>query len=180
MRRLLPCLLLVLIAAAVPLAAAEPLKVATLLPYIEEALRAAAPGRARVVAGVRRTEGGALAQGVSDLGSPHAPNFERLAASGAEVVVVDERIHKALEPRLRAVGVEVLSVRGDSVEGTFAGIQTAARRAGADREMAARVQEARKALQRLALPRPVPVLVLFGAPGSFLVVTSDTWLGDLL
>ena len=74
-------------------------------------------------------------------------------------------------------------VRGDSVDGTLEGLERVARRVGVEREMAARVAETRSAIADSAvqaLRRPVSTLVLFGAPGSFMVVTPQTWLGDLV
>lgn len=160
--------------------AAEPIRVATLLPYVEEALRGLPATRVQVVAMARRTVEESTPRGVADLGSAHAPNLERLAASGAQVVIGDERLHKALQPKIEAVGAETLLVRGDSVDGTLEGLMRVARRTGVEREMAARAAATRAAISRLALRSPVSVLVLFGAPGSFLVVTPETWLGDLL
>lgn len=157
---------------------AEPPRVGTLLPYVADALREI-PG-ARVVAGVRRSMAEPPPAGVADLGSSHSPNLERLAASRADLLIADERLHKALQPKVQAAGAEAFFVRGDSVEGTLDGLLQVGRRVGVGQAMAARVASTRSALAGMALRRPVSTLVLFGAPGSFLVVTPETWLGDLL
>lgn len=157
-------------------AVAEPLRVATLLPYVEDALRGVP--EARVVATVRRTAGRPAAPGVTDLGTSHAPSLEQLAAARAQVVIGDERIHQMLRPKLAATGAEVLLVRADSVEGTLDGLLAIGRRTGVD--LAPRVARVRSDLASLKLKRPVDTVVLFGAPGSFLLVTPETWLGDLL
>ena len=164
----------------IPSLAAEPVRLATLLPYVDEALRGLPATRVQVVAEARRTVAEPPRPGVADLGSAHAPNLEKLAASGAQVVVGDERLHKALQPKIEAVGAEALLVRGDSVDGTLDGLLQVARRVKVEREMAARIAQTRDALRRLTLVHPVSTLVLFDAPGSFLVVTPATWLGDLL
>ena len=46
--------------------------------------------------------------------------------------------------------------------------------------MGREIATARMKIGASALEHPLPVLVLFGAPGSFVVVTERTWLGDLL
>src|SRR5690606_7171848 len=82
--------------------------------------------------------------------------------------------------RLAVSGGELLLLEARSVEATFAGLEEVGRRVGAGDAMAQATAEARRRLAALALEQPVPALVGFGAPGSFLVVTERTWLGDLL
>jgi iron complex transport system substrate-binding protein len=179
MRRLVLVLALASLAAGVLAAAGEPVRVATLLPYVADALEEI-HGPARVVASVRRTVGQAPRAGIADLGSSHAPNLEQIVASRAQVVVGDERFHRVLQPKIEAVGAEVLLIRGDSVEDTFRGLLAVGERAGDGPRMAARVEKARGELAALTRGRPVDTLALFGAPGSFLAITPRTWLGDLL
>lgn len=175
MRPIVSLLLLLLGGSA---AAAEPLRVATLLPYVEDALRRMP--EARVVATVRRTAGRPPSPGAADLGTSHGPNLEQLAAARAQVVIGDERIHQVLRPKLAATGAEVLFIRADSVEATLDGLLAVGRRIGAEKSLESRVAKVRADLASLALKRPVDTVVLFGAPGSFLLVTPETWLGDLL
>lgn len=169
------CLLTLLLAGA---ATADPLRVATLLPYVEDALRGVP--EARVVAAVRRTAGQPPAPGTADLGTSHAPNLEQLAVTRAQLAIGDERIHQALRPKLGATGAEVLLVRADSVEATLDGLLAIGRKIGAEKSLAPRIARVRTDLAALKLKRPVDTVVLFGAPGSFLLVTPETWLGDLL
>lgn len=180
-KRAASALALVLLAAGGPLLAAppEPVRVATLVPFGADAL-ARVPGRAVVVATVRRSMVDAVAEGVIDLGSPHAPSFERLAESGAQLVVADRAMHAALADKLRRGGAEVLLIDTGSVASTLDGIRALGRQVGAGEEMERAVREAEAGIAASALTNPVPTLPLFGAPGSFLVVTDRTWLGDLL
>ncbi len=174
-------LVLVLLAAARPLSAAppEPVRVATLVPFAADAL-GRVPGRAVVVATVRRSMVDAVPAGVIDLGSPHAPSFERLVESGAQVVVADRAMHAALTDKLGRGGAEVLLIDTGSVASTLDGIRALGLRVGAGEEMESAVREVEAGLAASALKAPVPTLPLFGAPGSFLVITDRTWLGDLL
>jgi iron complex transport system substrate-binding protein len=165
------------IGAEAPYSSAPP--VATLLPYFEDALRPLAP-RARLVAAVRRDLHHPPEAPLADLGSPHSPNVEVLAASGAEIVVGERMLHAALAPEIARAGAELVLVDSSGVEPTFGGLLEVGRRAGVEQELASAVSRAREALASLHLDREVPILALFGVPGSFLAFTPRTWLGDLL
>ena len=171
-------LVLALLGAVSP-AVAEPVRVATLLPYVADALRRL-PEQAVVVASARRSAVEAVPAGVVDLGNAHAPSLERLASARPQVVVADRRLHQVLADALAASGAEVLFVQGDSVEATFDGLQAVARRVGAEEPMSAWLAEVENQLEQLRLAQPLPTLPLFAAPGSLLVITERTWLGDLL
>lgn len=159
--------------------ATEPVRVASLLPYVQDALTRL-DGRVRVVATVRRELWEAPPAPMLDLGNPHSPSFERLAEAKPEVVVGERAIHGPLSDRLGRSGAEVLLVESSSIDSTFDGLVAVARRVGDEPTMARAVAEARTKLAAEAVAEPVPTLLLFGAPGSFLVVTDRTWLGDLL
>lgn len=184
-RRLLAGLAVALAAvaalAASPTAAAgaapEPVRVATLLPYVGEALEGI--GSATVVASIARP-GQALPAGVDDLGDPHSPSFERLAQARPDLVVADRRIHAMLADKLGRGGVEVLMVEAASVEATFEGLLRVGARVGAGDEMGRRIAAARAEIESLRSAEPVAALPLFGAPGSFMAITGSTWLGDLV
>jgi len=165
--------------AAEPSDAAGQVRVATLLPYVADAL-ARVPGKAIVVASVRRSSVDAPLEGVIDLGSPHSPSFERLAESGAQIVVADEAMHATMSEKLSRGGAQVLLVGSGSVDETLAGLAEVGERVGASEEMARAIAEARAGIAAAALGEPVATLPFFGAPGSFLVITERTWLGDLL
>lgn len=173
----LGALLLVAVASAAG-AAEAPVRVATLLPYVEDAL-AGLDGRVVVVAAVRRRMHEPPAAGRLDLGSPHAPSLEQLAEARPDVVVADRTMHGPRRDDLARSGAEVLLVDSDTLDGTFDGLLAVGRRVGAEAPMAARVATAREQLASLALDRPTPALVLFGTPGAFLVVSNRTWIGDL-
>jgi len=158
---------------------AEPsARVATLLPYVSEAM-----GRipeVTIVAAVAAELGGEIPEGAVDLGSPHAPNYEALAAARPDVVVGDRRYHAAIEEKLARSGGRVVLVEAASVDSTLNGLMEVARAAGVEAQMQSLVAEVRDELPRLHLDRAASVLPLFGAPGSFMAITERTWLGDLL
>jgi iron complex transport system substrate-binding protein len=170
---------LALAPAAAPAAEAAPLRVAALVPFVEDALIPLAP-RVALVAAVRRDLHRPPAGGAADLGSPHSPSFERLAEARPELVVGDATLHAALRERLAIGGAEVMLLGSDGVDATFEGLLALGRRVVAEAELGRAVAQARRELESLALARPVATLALFGAPGSFFAVTRRAWLGDLL
>jgi len=169
-----------LAASAQPVAATgEPLRVATLIPYAQQAL-ARVSGPFVVVAAVRSSLHQPVSGGIVDLGNPHSPSYERLVEARAQLVVGDATIHAAQREKLAVAGAEVLLLDGGSVDATLAGLEKLGARVGAGEAMARETAATREQLAELALPKPLPTLALFGAPGSFMVLTERSWLGDLL
>jgi iron complex transport system substrate-binding protein len=169
---------LLTLALAVTASAAEPVRVATLLPYVEDALRRT--GGVEIVASVRRDLTTAPKPPIVDLGSPHAPSFEKLAEARPQVIVGDRQLHGSLRDKLAVGGAEVVLVGAESVDATFDGLLEVGRRCGVEAPMAAQVDSARRAIPAFALAQRTPALIVFGTPGSFLVVSDRTWLGDLV
>jgi iron complex transport system substrate-binding protein len=158
--------------------AAEPVRVATLLPYVATAL-AEAGGDVVVVASVRTDMRTPPPAPTVDLGSPHSPSFEALAEARPEVVVGDRLMHGPLKDKLERSGAEVLLIGSDSVASTFDGLLEVGRRCNVADAMAKQVEQAKGQLAAQTLSEKMPVLILFGTPGNFLVVSPRTWLGDL-
>jgi ABC-type Fe3+-hydroxamate transport system substrate-binding protein len=154
-------------------------RVATLVPFVADAL-GRMPDKALVVASVRPSSVAPPPAGVVDLGSPHAPNLELLASSSPDIVVGDEAMHAAMTEALGRSGARVILIDTGSVDGTFAGLLEVGQQVGVSDEMKRAVAESRAGIEAEALRAPIVTLPLFGAPGSFLVITQRTWLGDLL
>ncbi|RIK97014.1 MAG: hypothetical protein DCC71_22000 [Proteobacteria bacterium] len=161
-------------------AADAPVRVATLLPHVEDALARMPALRVQVVASVRRSLREPVRDGVADLGSPHAPSLEALAAARPQLVVGDRSMHAALAANLEPLGAELLLLDAASVDATFDGLLQVGERVGAGAEMRREVDAARAALDALVLAEPVDTLALFGTAARWLVVTERSWLGDLL
>jgi iron complex transport system substrate-binding protein len=174
----IPMLALAAALATAATASAEPVRVATLLPFVEDALRLD-PERFAVVASVRRSLHVPVADGTIDLGNPHSPSFETLVQADPDLVVGDRMLHAALAPRLAGLGAELVLVDTTSVAATLDALDALGQRAGGAPALADAVADTRADLASLALPRAVPVLLLFGTPGSFFAFTERTWLGDL-
>jgi iron complex transport system substrate-binding protein len=175
-------LMFVAVLVLVPLAGPPPaaaVRVASLVPLADDALRRV-DGEARLVATVRRDLRTPPSDGLVDLGNPHDPNLERLVEAAPDLIVGDLALHGRLRATLDRAARDVLFIDSGSVDTTFAGLAALGEHAGAAAAMRAQVSGAERAVAELALARSVSALVLFGTPGSFLVVTDRTWLGDLL
>ena len=108
--RSLVLLVLLLLASFVPSARAQgTTRVATLLPFVEEALTRANPeDEVLVVASVRRSLREPVAAGLVDLGNPHSPNLEQLASARPALVVGDAAIHARLEEPVARLGARLM------------------------------------------------------------------------
>ena len=167
------------LAAPRPATAAGPVRVAALLPFVSEAV-ALVPDKAQLVAVARRDLRKPLAEGLVDLGNPHSPDFESLAAARPGVVVGEKFLHARLEADLGRSGGKVLLIDTTSVESTLAGLVALGKLVGDESVIRARTDALRADIAKYKLAKAVPVLALFGTPDSFYVVTKQTWLGDLL
>jgi len=157
-----------------------PARVAVLVPFMVEALSRLPPSRVQVVAAVRRSPDVSVdAGGVADLGSPHGPSLEILAASRPDLVVADRAMHAALAPRLEQIATLVL-VDSTSVATTFESLLRIGEAVGARDEMDVQVRRARRELHALRAKRPIATLAFLATPGTFFTMTNRTWLGDLL
>lgn len=157
----------------------KPIRVATLIPFVEDALRLA-PERVVVVASVRRSMREPLAPELIDLGNPHSPNFERLAEANADLIVIDRQIHAALAPRLRALGAEVQLIDASGIDHTMASLTALSEKVGPCPGLDDRIATVKISINSMRIERPLKVLPLFGAPGSFYAITDRAWLGQLL
>jgi len=160
--------------------AAAPVRVATLLPYVQDALGRMPSAQVQVVAAARRSLHQPTRAGVADLGTPHSPSLEPLAAARPQIVVGDASMHALLADAVKPLGAELMLIDSSSVDATFAGLEQLAARVGSEAEMKREVEASRSALAAIALAEPVPTLALFGTPARWLVVTERSWLGDLM
>ncbi len=157
---------------------AAPVRVATLLPFVEDAVGLAGD-RARVVASVRRSVHAPLADGVIDLGNPHSPNMEKLAEARADVVIADAGVHARFRGALSATGAKVLMLETSDVDSTFAALAEVSAAIGGSDSLDARIDATRSRIDGLEVAGEPSILTLFGSPGTFYVMTERAWLGDL-
>ena len=171
--------LVALASLALPLtAAAEPVRVATLLPFVEDAVKLAGDD-ALIVASVRRSMHVSLAAGVIDLGNPHSPNMEKLAEARPDLVVGATGVHGRFRGALSSTGAKVLMLETSGVESTFEALAQVSKAIGGSDALDARISATRERISELSVEGAPQVLTLFGSPGTFYVMTDRAWLGDL-
>lgn len=158
---------------------AEVTRVATLLPFVEEAL-SLAPENAVVVASVRRSMHHPLSENLVDLGNPHSPNFEKLSEARPQLIVGDQGVHGALKSKLEALGAKVVLLDTSGIDETLASLSTLSASLGDTPQLDGRIDDVRATIAASKLGKPVKVLPLFGAPGTFYAMTHRAWLGELV
>lgn len=158
--------------------AAKPIRVAALLPWVGDAVALAGPDVIGV-AGVRRTLHTPLPDGLIDLGNPHSPSMERLAEAHPDLIVGDRAIHARLAPQLKGLGARVLMLGTDSVAETLGSLAQLSDALGKPKALEAQIATVTGELEALKGKTDASVVALFGAPGSFFVMTERAWLGDL-
>jgi iron complex transport system substrate-binding protein len=155
-----------------------PQRVATLLPFVEDAL-AFAEERADVVASVRRSLHEPIAAGLVDLGNPHSPNLERLAESRPDLVIGDRSLHARLAEPISRLGARLLLLDISGVDETFDSLEAVSGAVGRSPTLENQIHATRSEIDSLSVDAPAKILALFGTPGSFFVMTDRAWLGDL-
>lgn len=158
--------------------ATKTIRVAALLPWVGDAVALAGPG-AQWVAGVRRELHKPLPSNLIDLGNPHSPSMERLAEAHPDLIIGDRAIHARLAPQLEGLGARVLLLGTDSVAETLASLSTVSEAIGRPKALEAQIETVRGRLAQLEGKTDASVVALFGAPGSFFIMTERAWLGDL-
>ncbi len=175
-------LLALSVSVALPVAAvddSESVRWASLLPFVGTALRGAGPEYAPV-AEVRASMHQPPPAGAADLGSAHQPNFEVLVGSRPAFVVGDRVLHASLVSKLEPAAVELVLLDTSSIDGTLDGLARVAERVGASGVMATDLTHVRQALAEIEIEGDPEVLPLYGVPGRYLLLTEQTWVGDLI
>ncbi|MFO0688337.1 MAG: ABC transporter substrate-binding protein [Myxococcota bacterium] len=158
--------------------ASTPIRVATLLPWAGDAVGLAGES-AVLVAGVRRSLHAPLPDGLIDLGNPHAPSLERLAEARPDLVVADAAIHARLAAPIGKLGPRVLLLETATVEQTLDALAQLSQALGGAPALDARIAATRSRITALSGRTRASLVALFGAPGTFYVMTERAWLGDL-
>lgn len=173
------CVSFLILGVLVEVANAQPSRVATLIPNVNNGLEAD-PDRYQIVATVRRSMHSPAASAPFDLGSPHSPSIEQLVASDPDLVIGDATMHARLSSRLESLGLDLVLVDTTTSNTLLDGLREIANRNPPSEILTARVQSAEDALADLSLPKPVQVVALFGVPGSFYLVSERWWLGAMM
>jgi ABC-type Fe3+-hydroxamate transport system substrate-binding protein len=163
--------------ALVASARGEPLRVASLVPAASDAVRAVGP-REALVATARRSLHQPVGDGVADLGNPHTPDLEALAASRPTLILADRARQARIVPADLTGRTFWLDL--GTVDATLRSFDALGDALTAGEAMRAKTAAVRSQITAARSARPVRALALFGTPGQFQVITGAHWLGDLL
>ena len=159
--------------------AAEPIRVATLIPSMNPGFETD-PERYEIVATVRQSMHAPPLVGQLDLGSPHAPSIETLAAAQPDLVVGDASMHARLATQLKPLGLNLVLVDTRTSDSLLAGLEKIAQEPPRSDRLVEASRKAQRDLNNLKLAEPVSVVAFFGVPGSFYLVSERWWLGDMM
>lgn len=131
----------------------------------------------------RPTSQGEVAENLKDIqeiGNPHQPNFEKIAEVNPDVLIASPSF-KQHAANLEAQGTKVIYTEANSVEDILETIDMFGEMLGKSaeaEELIAGLNEELEALSDSA--SAVKTLLVYGAPGSYLVALPNSLSGDLL
>ena len=119
-----------------------------------------------------------------ELGSPMAPNMEILKSLSPTIVLTPNSLEGELKPKYDAIGVESYFLNLKSVEGMYKSINDLGDRFGKQDEAKKLTREfetfkAEYTAKNEGKDAP-KVLILMGLPGSYVVATESSYVGNLV
>lgn len=139
------------------------------------------------VAGIPQTDAytvPAIYQNAQSIGSPMAPDMERLKSLHVDYVLTPNSLEGELKPQYDNIGVKSIFLNLKSVDGMYQSI----RQIG---DLLGKQEQAQKLLEDYArfkadfakdtqTEKPPKVLILMGLPGSYVVATESSYVGSLV
>ncbi len=119
---------------------------------------------------------------IQEIGNPHQPNFEKIAEVHPEVMIASPSF-KQFAANLEAQGTKVVYTQANSVEDILQTIEMFGMMLGKSDEaqkVIAGLNEQLDALAGAESENGVKTLLVYGAPGSYLVALPSSLSGDLL
>lgn len=118
------------------------------------------------------------------IGNPMEPDMEVIASLEPTVIVSVDTLSADLEEQFKTIGAESFFVNLSNYEGLKASVTELGQRFGAEEKADEIVSgfEAKEAeIAKLTEGKESPdVLIIFGASGSFMAASEDTYVGDLV
>lgn len=117
---------------------------------------------------------------IQEIGNPHQPNFEKIAEVHPEVIVASPSFQQYAS-NMEAQGTKVVYTAANSVDDILGTIDTFGEMLGKSDEAKALRDTLVKQLEEAAPEQTnVKTLLVYGAPGSYLVALPTSLSGDLL
>lgn len=123
-------------------------------------------------------------QDVTTVGTAMSPDLEILKSLNPDYVLSPNSLQSDLQPKYASIGVNSLFLNLRSVEGMYASIEGLGEKFGREEQAQALVEEYEQFMeeyrsQNEGKESPI-VLVLMGLPGSYIVATESSYVGNLV
>lgn len=123
-------------------------------------------------------------QDVTTVGTAMSPDLEILKSLNPDYVLSPNSLQSDLQPKYASIGVNSLFLNLRSVEGMYASIEGLGEKFGREEQAQALVEEYEQFMeeyrnQNEGKESPA-VLVLMGLPGSYIVATESSYVGNLV
>ena len=123
-------------------------------------------------------------QDVTTVGTAMSPDLEILKSLNPDYVISPNSLQSDLQPKYASIGVNSLFLNLRSVEGMYASIEGLGEKFGREEQAQALVEEYEQFMeeyhsQNEGKESPA-VLVLMGLPGSYIVATESSYVGNLV
>lgn len=123
-------------------------------------------------------------QDVTTVGTAMSPDLEILKSLNPDYVISPNSLQSDLQPKYASIGVNSLFLNLRSVEGMYASIEGLGEKFGREEQAQALVEEYEQFMEEYRSQnegKEFPtVLVLMGLPGSYIVATESSYVGNLV
>lgn len=123
-------------------------------------------------------------QDVTTVGTAMSPDLEILKSLNPDYVISPNSLQSDLQPKYASIGVSSLFLNLRSVEGMYASIEGLGEKFGREEQAQALVEEYEQFMEEYRSQNEgkesPTVLVLMGLPGSYIVATESSYVGNLV
>lgn len=123
-------------------------------------------------------------QDVTTVGTAMSPDLEILKSLNPDYVISPNSLQSDLQPKYASIGVSSLFLNLRSVEGMYASIEGLGEKFGREEQAQALVEEYQQFIEEYRSQNEgkesPTVLVLMGLPGSYIVATESSYVGNLV
>lgn len=123
-------------------------------------------------------------QNVTTVGTAMSPDLEILKSLNPDYVLSPNSLQSDLQPKYASIGVNSLFLNLRSVEGMYASIEGLGEKFGREEQAQALVEEYEQFMEEYRSQNEgkesPTVLVLMGLPGSYIVATESSYVGNLV
>lgn len=121
---------------------------------------------------------------IKKVGGPMAPDIEIIRELKADLVIGPKSLQGELETKYENAGIESKFLNLSTVEGLYDSVEEIGRLLGKEKEAKALVKEYEEKISsikdKIKDKKKPRVLVLMGVPGSYLVATENSYVGNLV